>query len=83
MIAYVKNWYDKSIILLIKPSCLQQYIAKRFHVYKNILSNKKQNYTENEHSIQGYWGCLQGTLIFEFQFCYKSMTQSSLLVVCF
>ena len=37
---YMKIWYHEAIILLIKSSCLQQYIAKTFHVYKNILSNK-------------------------------------------
>ena len=37
---YMKVWYHEAIILLVKPSCLQQYIAKIFHVYKNILSNK-------------------------------------------
>ena len=36
----MKIWYHEAIILLIKPSCLQQYIPKVFHVYKNSLSNK-------------------------------------------
>ena len=27
---------------------------------------------------EAYWGCLQGILIFEFHFYYKSVTQSSL-----
>ena len=40
IITYIKIWYHEAIILLIKPSCLQQYIPKIFHVYKNILSNK-------------------------------------------
>ena len=29
---YMKIWYHEAIIPLIKPSCLQQYVAKIFHV---------------------------------------------------
>ena len=36
----MKIWYHEAIILIIKISCLQQYIPKIFYVYKNILSNK-------------------------------------------
>ena len=36
----MKIWYHEAIILLIKPSCLQQDIPKLFHFYENILSNK-------------------------------------------
>ena len=32
----------------------------------------------NLFNSEAYWGCLQGTLIFEFHFYNKSMTHSSL-----
>ena len=48
IITYMKIWYHEPIILLIKPSCLQQCIPKIFHFTK-IFSQIKQNYTKTEH----------------------------------
>ena len=59
-------------MLLIKPiyskniSFLQKYFVK-LTLKMNTLLNS-----------EAYWGCLQGILIFEFHFYYKSVTLSSL-----
>ena len=45
----------------------------------------KQNYTKMNTLFNGgvYWGCLQGTLIFDFRFYNKYMVQSSFKLTCF
>ena len=75
----VKIQYHEATILLIKPSCLQQYIAKIFHFTKtfcqiNQIALKMNTFFNSEV----YWGCFQRTFIFEFYFYYMSVTQSSL-----
>ena len=48
-------------------------------MFTKIFCQIKQNYTKNEHlfNSEAYWGCFQGTLIFELNFDYKSMAQCS------
>ena len=88
IITYMKIWYHEAVILLIKPSCLQRYIPKIFHVYKKLLSNKAKLH-KNEHFIQQWsvFGLFARTfnfwISFLLQVCdtFMSLTNLFLIIV--
>ena len=53
-------------------------------MFTKIFWQIKQNYTKTNtlFNSKAYCGCLQGTLIFEFHFYYKSVTESSPSLTC-